>query len=837
MDTLTYTDFPRQKLPYSEKTDAWRRKCVDSVIGLCNAYGQTRRSSNRMKQRNYNLLNNKIDKRDFDSTLNPLKLSQEALREFNFPATVQPYDVISPFFNLLFGEESKRMFTPVVRAINKEAISAKQQLKQKEILETFQSILGQVLNPEEQDPENPDPFKMLQKYQNYTPKEMRESVSEKLLTYYRKYHKLDDIWSEGWTDALVAGEELYCIERFGDGPRVRRVNPMELSFRLPNNSCFIDESEQIYEINKMSISEIIDEFYEYLTEEQIDDLERYQSGSATSYQYGISPLDIMEVSSIYEFAQDYNERGIDVHRTRWKSKKKVGSWHYLDENGEEQEELVEETFKINKRDKTQWIEWFWINEYWEGTRIGKDIYLNMGPRKQQFRTMDNPSVAKSGYVGTVYSAQNSQSVSLMDRVYPWVALYLIVWYRTELALAKNLGKFAKIDTSLMPDDWEMDKWLLMAQQTGILLVDSYNEGEKAQRYGTVNQSQQMGHLDLETGQYIQGHISLLDYIKEQIKQTSGITDQRLGAIQASELVGNTERAVTQSSHITERWFTVHNRVKVRVCEALIEVAKDCMEYDTKRFQYITDDLSTVLFEVQGDDFCDADYGVFVGDAVKDTQALDTLKGLLESAIQNQAVKLSQVVDILNSESISDSKHKLLQAEEENAKQAQEAERMKLEAEQQAHAEEMEMKRTELELEQYKIDQDNETKIRVAQMQALGIDEGSNTTDILTTAESALKEREIAAKALTEHNKMLSDRISKEKELALKDKEIQNKQEIERLKIKQTEVQNKSQEKMQDKELKAQEKELKMKERELQMKEKIERLKIKSKPKPAKKTKK
>ena len=817
-----YSNFPRQKKSYKEKDDAWRRDCVDSSINLCNTYGHTRRSPMAAKRRNYDLLNNKINLADFQHILNPFRMVGEDLKDFQFPASIQPYDIVSEFFMLLFGEESKRLFTPVVRAINEEALHSKQQIKKQEILSSLEEILSLGLAP---DPENPDPFKLLGKYSTYTPKEMRESVSEKLLTYYRKYNKLDDLWQEGWLDALVAGEEIYSVDIYGAGPKVRRVNPMEIHFKLPNNTSNIDEAELIYEKNRMSISEIIDEFYEFLTPAQITELEDYSLGVGSAYSNFYSVYNIPEVNSMTDFSQDYTDSGFDVHRVRWKSKKKVGSWHYIDENGQEQEETVHEDFKIDKSDKSQWIEWFWINEYWEGTRIGADMYLNIRPRKEQFRSMDNVSLCKSGYIGTVYNAQNAQSVSLMDRLVPWVYLYLVIWYRTELALAKNLGKIALIDVSLIPDKWEPEKWIYYAQAMGFGFVDSYNEGEKAARFGQVNQSTQTKQLDLETGNYIQGHVSLLDYIKEQMKHTAGITDQRLGAIQASELVGNTERSVTQSSHITEMWFKVHNNVKIRTCEALIEVAKSALEGKDKRFQYVTDDLATILFTVCGDEFCDADYGVFTSDSGKDTQAIDHLKQLMEVSLQQDKIRLSQIIDVFNSESLSDVKNKLVQAENENMEQAQAAQQEQLAAEQQMHAEQMQMKQAELDLKKYDIDTKAETAIHTATISALGFD----TTDggeIISTAENALKEREIASKELLETQKILHDRLSKEKELGLKAREIQSKENIEHLKIKQTDVQNKSQEKI------AKQQAL-MKEKELKMKEKIERLKIKAKPKPKK----
>ena len=252
------------------------------------------------------------------------------------------------------------------------------------------------------------------------------------------------------------------------------------------------------------------------------ELEQIQAGAIPTTVYGAPILNIGEVDSIYTFEDDYGQRGIPVHRVRWKSKRKIGIYYT---NDGQTEELVDETFKVNKEDPTSWVEWFWISEYWEGVRIGVDMYIHdlIRPRKQQFRTMDNISECRSGYIGNIYSATNSQSVSLMDRLVPWVYLYMIVWYRTELALAKNQGKIALIDTSLIPSGWDPEKWMYYAQALGFGFVNSYNEENRALGMsGGANMSVQNKALDLETSSYIIQHINLLQHIDERIQNTAGI---------------------------------------------------------------------------------------------------------------------------------------------------------------------------------------------------------------------------------------------------------------------------------------------------------------------------
>jgi hypothetical protein len=417
--------------------------------------------------------------------------------------------------------------------------------------------------------------------------------------------------------------------------------------------------------------------------------------------------------------------------------KKIGKLSYIDELGMPQETIVNEMYKVNE-ERGESIEWVWISEYWEGMKIGENIYLNVRPKNQQFRKMDNLSVCKSGYVGTVYNANNSQSVSLMDRLVPWIYMYITLWYRLELAIAANQGKIALIDLSLVPDGWEIEKWMYYAQSMKFGFVDSFNEGKKGQSTGKLagNISTQNKVMDMETGNYIQQHIQLLEFTEQKIQQLSGVTPQRMGAISSSELVGTTERAVTQSSHITEKWYEVHNNTKVRVLQTLLDVAKDVYSGKTKKFQYVTDDLATVTFSLMGDKFTSSEYGVFVSNASKDLQALEALKSLTQAALQNDKMTISDVIDVYNSSSIADIRNKIKtsEAEAQAREQQMQEQQLQMQEQQMLMQQQAEQQKMQLDIEKENREdarnaQDNQTKLEIARMNMVSkMQDGEVDTD-------------------------------------------------------------------------------------------------------------
>lgn len=778
---------PRQKVARSVKeTLEWKHKCVDAIIASTKGKDSQRRRSVTERKRNYDLINNKIDITHFEHITNPFNLGKNQPNKFQLPATLQPYDILYPIFNVLFGEEHKRFFNPIVRVVNETAITEKEE-RNKEII--VQALFQYLMQGVEQDPNNPQPPpEEVLKTAQMSAKDMREVTAEKFLSFYKKKFRLKDVFATGWKDWLIAGEEFYRVEEVAGEVSVKRVNPLQLFFKIGENNDSIEECDQILEENYLTVNQIIDEFYEVLTPEQIDELENYYPSGIPGNQV-INPLTIKEVETIYHFQnqESFIDR-IPVYRVRWKSFRKIGTFYYIDpQTGEEQSFTVDEDWKWDKKDPQQRVEWYWVSEYWEGVRIGMDMYIEptIRRRPQQFRSMDNLSKCKSGYFGRMCSATNTQSTSLMDRLVPWVYLYFIIWYDTELALATNIGKIALVDVSMIPDGWEIDKWMYYARAMRIGFVNSLNEGNK--RMGiNQNMSTQNKELNLEMGNYIQFNITLLQEIERKIQNTAGVPPQRLGAISNQELVGNVERSITQSSLVTEDLFRMHTLTKLDVCEAMLEVAKDVYKDKSKTLQYVTDDLQTVLFQLDGMEFNNADYGVFVTDENKDMEVFQAMKEHMKFALQNDQMAFHQIADIYTTESVSEiratlskyyqDKQQQMQAQQEQLSQI---EQQKIAAQQQMHAEDMQLK-------QYIADTTNETKIQVAQIatynRQMDLDVNENLIpDPLEIGAQALKQRELDSKNFIENLKLQADKVTKAKELTLKEKEIASKEKIEKMK--------------------------------------------------------
>ena len=774
------SDFPRQKLARRLKTESWGKKCVDSAVRLRDMYGNSRRSPRYKKIRNYNLFNGIFNKEDLGYELQPILGSSAT-----FPAELQYRDIVTPIFQTLMGEEAKRGSNFTVRAVNEDAISLKEvQLKDQVLQYLEQHIMSQIgaATPQQEPPEE-----FLKKL-TFNYQDMREQNATHLLNYFSRYLRFDQLFQKGWEDSLLAAEEIFVAEEIAAEPILRRGNPIEIDYLLPHNSDMLDEADIIREETYMSPGKVIDEFYDILTSGQVSEMEGYIEDkdylnpfTALGDKSGI--LREEDLIDSFPGSGGYMDTfgNIRVIKVTWKSRRKVGSVKFTDENGDQQDILVDEEFKVPK-DPDIIVEWFWINEYWEGTKIGKDIYVNIRPKKHQFRPMDNLSRCKSGYFGTVYNCNNTQAVSLMDRLVPWIYLYIVMWYRAELLIAANHGKWARIDVDMIPDGWEMDKWLYYAKAMNIAFFSSFNEGRKGAATGKLagNMQPQAGNIDLETGNSMQHMVNLLEFIESKVYQLSGVTPQRVGDISPSELVGNVQAAISTSATVTEPWFQVHNWTKQRALEGFLEVAKVTLQGKSRKLQYITDDMASVMFEVDGNEFGNAEYGVFLSNSSKDQQALETLKQLMQAALQNDKIQMSDVVDIISSSSMATIKNKLVQSEQkaQQAQQAQGQQEMAMQQQMIDGTKQMQDEKIANENEQKQLDR--ESKERIAAIgtffQAPDTDmDNDGTPDIMEllshTDDIRLKEKEL---------------LLKKDELNHKKKETETKAQIEREKMKSAE---------------------------------------------------
>jgi hypothetical protein len=780
-------NLPPQQLPFNKKTKEWRKKHLDWADGKTFFNHDLVRKSVIHKRINYDLLDGKLHMNDLLQIMNPHNTDADFITN-----SIQHYHIMNSKLNVIRGEERKRNFDYKVVITNPNAISEIEETKKQEIFSRLQELLANTAQSEE---EFEQELEKLNSYYMYEYQDFREIRANSLLNHYVKELNIPLIFNQGFMDAMAVGEEIYQCDIVGGEPTIERLDPLKVRVFKSGYSNKIEDAEIIVIEDYWSPSKVIDTFYDVLTKKDRESLEKGcdTAGGSVDEMDNIddrmgfvhrSMVDDTFESSEYlfdPFGEDvdslapYDMHGnVRVIKMYWKSRRKIKKVKSYDvTTGEETFNFYPETYVINENlGEEEQI--FYINEAWEGTKIGKDIYVNMRPRPIQYNRLSNPSRCHFGIIGSVYNLNNSKPFSLVDMMKPYNYLYDVIHDRLNKLIAKNWGKIITLDLAKTPKDWDVEKWLYFAKTNSIAVIDSFKEGNIGAATGKLAgglNNASSGVIDAELGNSIQHHINLLEFIKMEMSEVAGISKQREGQISNRETVGGVERATLQSSHITEWLFIIHDDVKRRVLECFLETAKIALKGRSKKFQYLMSDFSMQIVNIDGDEFADADYGLLVDDSpgIQDLNA--KLDMLAQAALQNQTLNFSTIMKLYSSSSLAEKQRMVEKNEMELMQRQQQMQQQQMQMEQQKSQMEAQMKQAEMEQKDALNMRDNETKILIAQISAASnqVDDCIQEPVYSEEAKANLAEkiREFDAKLKLEREKFESDKKSKEKELEIR----------------------------------------------------------------------
>ena len=797
-DNLYNSAFPRQKLPLSKKGKKWQEDCVNYIIGEGNVTsGGNSTSYYGELQTYYNLYNSIFDEKDFKSITNPFKV------EDGFPATPHDFNIIRPKVDLLIGEETKRPLNFRVIRTSQEATSEMQEKEKQMILQYIEAAITARMSPEEAQQFQEQlqsgeimPPEQIAKYMDKDYKDIVENTAYHSLTYLREKLDLDNEFIKGWKDGLISGREIYYVGVLNAEPYAERVNPICFSYDKSPDLEFIEDGSWCCRKMRMPITEVYDRYYDKLEDKDLDKLEE-MIGSTPGRNLGDrSPVDMGIQLRIYDnpIFEGAGKSLVNVWHCCWKSFKKIFYVTTTDDAGQPQINIVDETYQPVGNEVS--IEPDWIIEVWEGYRAGSDLYFGIQPIEYQHVSIDNPNSQKLPYCGAIYSNTNSKPRLLVSILKPLQYMYIVLWYRLELAIARDKGKVVNMDITQIPKSMNISpaKWMHYLSSVGVNFINPYEEGWNipGREGGKPAQFNQITALDLTMSNVIAEYIQLMDKIEELAGTISGITQQREGAVSSSEMVGNVERSVVQSSHITEPLFWVHNQCKRRVLNMLLNTAKGAWEETGKqKLQYIFDNGERAFLDITPK-FYYEDMDVFVSDTSKDLENIQKLQQLIQPAMQNGA-SLLEAAEILTNDNFNIIKQKLKdmqtrqeqiqqQQQEAEAQQQQQLQQMQNESKQQ----ELMLQEAQMDLQRYQIDQDNQTKIAVAQINAYRgteeLDQDQNgIPDPIEIGKQAIEQQKINQEAYNKRYEAKQKREIEDQKIQLEKDKMKHETELQKTK--------------------------------------------------------
>ena len=660
---------PNQALPIKEKTTAWKQQTVDGYLKRSN-FGMGPRDHKRELIKLYDYYNGVTYDEDYQYILKPYGGKERV----NFPAELRTYPLIKPAVDLLIGEKLKRPFNFSCIVTNPDVVTIKEEAKKQAVLENMYQWFVNRLNESgtdtgiESDPEVELP-EHVEKIFERNWKDHRAIIAQNALRYLVPYLHWHEKHQTGFFDFLVSGYVFSHRGIWNNDPFYEMLNPIEVDYDKDPDVDFVEDGSWATIRQMASRASVVDRFHQHLTEAEIERLQNPRNSYKNeTYWYS------REDNTFYDEWDEYTE----VCTVYWKSLKKVGFRLYIDEFGEELEDVVDEDYKLNPQTDID-VQWNWINEVWQGYRIDGDIYVDIRPHDVPRAGLDNPSKTKLPINGRSYSNRNSKNISFVLLGIPYQVSYDIFKYRLESAISRSKDILAVFDINMVPTNWTMDKFMAIVEATGIAWVDYAKEGAQFNP-----QHQAVIDLSIKT---VEQYLSLLRYIKEEWETISGVTRQRMGEMSQYEGKATSEQSIIQSSHITEDIFRKYSYFEERDLQAVLDYSQPAW-INGKKSMYILPDGTPQYLDID-EDFALAEIGVFVLDSSKEVEKFNQIRSLGAVALE-QGTQLSTVASMIDSDSFIELKEKIKEAEalREQAEQAQqEFEAEMVEREQQSKQEE------------------------------------------------------------------------------------------------------------------------------------------------------
>ena len=814
--------FPDQFKTEKEKQDeSWVKNTMDYFSNK--AYAEYVKNRDTFVK-NYDLVKGILRMEDFYQEPDVKSFTDMLTTDLELPAYVKHYSIITTPINELVGEISKRPDTYRVKAFDDDSKSEELEFKtgilQEYVLNAAKSKILEKAAMEGVEIEEEELAQMtMEQVQDQL--DTYTSVAEKwanhILTCQKMEFNLKEKGEDSFRDLLISAREFFHIYEDNSklGFNIEVANPKNTWFLTTPDRKYISDTtgraQGAYAagtVQVMELSEIIESIPE-LTKAEIDhlrsSLQDYGLINVRDSNLGnpdavpgqdsvmydtFDPL-VLQTRMMIESEMKENNDGLKdflgltsnvssfgykyvVVRAYWISKRKIGKLIYLDELGNEQSTLVDESYKSGTIPTQQSLDWGWVNQWYQGIKIGPDIY-----HIKPYNLLNYCPI-----IGMTYEVKNTEARSLVDLMKPFQVLYNVCMNQLYKLLEKEVGKvyLTSIRHIPVPKDGDaqdaLDTWEMEARNRGIVFIDDSPENLKS-----PSSFNQFRDIDLTRTQEIQSRYNLAMQLKNECWELIGMSKQRLGSVSASESATGTTAAIQQSYSQTEPLFVAHEYVVGQLYQAIIDAAlyvESAKPQST--LSYITSTGESAFVQVNGTDLKFRDLKVFPTNRPEDNQMFHELRGLSQAVIQNGG-SLYDIIELYSTKSV---RHMKKVFKELKTKQEQMVERQQQMQEQQLQAQQEQqsaaLQQAQMQYEQemanenYQKQLDRLSKEKIAIISATGFgnveseDINSNAipdvlemTKLSNEQSKAAREYQVKLSEINSKNKQANDKMSLERE--------------------------------------------------------------------------
>ena len=682
--------FPDQFKTEKEKMDeSWIKNTMDYFANK--AYAEYVKNRDTFVK-NYDLVKGILRHEDFYQQPEVRSFTDMLTADLQLPAYVKHYSIMTTPINELVGEISKRPDAFRVKAFDDDSKAEELEFKtgilqEYVISQAKAKVQEQAAQRGEEIPD--EELQQITMDQVQDQLDSYTSVAEKWANHVLTAQKAEFIMKEksedAFRDLLISAREFYHIYEDNSkvGFNVEVANPKNTFFlTTPDRKYISDPSGRAQgayaagTVMVMELSEIIETFPD-ITKEEIDHLRSSLQDyglinvresnlgnpnaipGIDSVQYDTYDPLVLQTRMVIESEMKENNDGLQdflgltsnvssfgykyvVIRTYWISKKKIGKLIYIDEMGNEQSMLVDETYKSGTIPTEESLEWGWINQWYQGVKIGPDIY-----HIKPYKLLNYCPI-----IGLVHEVKNTEARSLVDMMKPFQVLYNVCMNQLYKLLEKEVGKvyLTSIRHIPIPKDGDaqdaLDVWEMEARNRGVMFIDDSPENLKS-----PSSFNQFRDIDLTRTQEIQSRYTLAQQLKNECWELIGMSRQRMGSVSASESATGTNTAITQSYSQTEPIFVAHEYVLGQLYQAIIDAS---LYTEAKKpestISYITNEGESAFVQVNGNDLKFRDLKVYLTNRPEDQKMFNEIRGLSQAVLQNGG-SLHDIIELYSTNSV------------------------------------------------------------------------------------------------------------------------------------------------------------------------------------------
>jgi len=613
------------------------------------------------------------------------------------------YDIVSPLIKKSVGDDFKGQIKPIVHDTSLKAKSLRRHKQEELVMQYISTIIVpgiekqatqqylQEFGVQDQFSLSPEQIQQAEsdiknRSGQMTPDAIKEIMSGYKVPSERKHQMLlEFLYNElniEFTEMQLI-EDLYNtstawteIKSGNLHPIYKRIDPREMWVFMSTDSPFTHNAEIIKRQRIRTCSEIYEDYwrelkmgkvYKDFSKRQEEIKDKYHDSDRTLLDLhtdGIINLDEINqrtdegaaemrfLRSLYGGHPLSTEEEIEEVSCQWKVPRKFKLITRKLKDGTHREFWQAHNYEFNKykgdvESKVVSIPWIYGAKK---LNFSEPQYVELGPLKNQYRSINNPFDVYYDYMGVVMNYQmaerdynqvcttNTYTIAPMDRVKPLQLEVNIIKDYLQKIKKTSWGNMILLNKAVKPDDMKDENWLAFMKKHRVILTDYSLEG--ANQYESNSVRAVNVHNPSESIEVT----NYLIYLESQVAKVLGLNPSSLG--QASPYTGVRTNAqnIEISNSINETFKYTTNLFFEKCLNRLLNVSKYHYKNKEDTISYILDDAGMAQLKIDSDITDNFDMTIFVSKNIKDKILVKEMKQYIQPFIQN-GMHLPEVLNL------------------------------------------------------------------------------------------------------------------------------------------------------------------------------------------------